>query len=99
MENVRTIAEFAKQGGFVEIKSTVHESTENKYKFIVLLNAKNEATCVFFSKNASDMVTAGEEITRELLAKFQIADVTNADGEVRTKLISNSERKSLGDLL
>ena len=95
---VQTIKEFAQANGFVQIAPSVRTNV-NSYPFITFINASNVAENVYFSKNAAKMVGAGEAITKELLKQLQVASVINAAGEVRTKLVSNSERIDINSLL
>ena len=44
-------------------------------------------------------VGAGQPVTKEMLSVYQIGITTNAAGEERIKLISNSDRVDVGSLL
>ena len=94
---VSTIKEFAQLKGFTTIAPNVRSNTNN-YPFITFINAKNEAENVYFSKKASSLVKAGEAITKDMLKTYQIGETHNEAGELRIKLISNSERLDLNTL-
>jgi hypothetical protein len=94
-----SIAEFVKSKGFVEINNTI-KLNSNGYPFVTFINADNVAENVYFSKAASANVKQDEELNIEMLNNYRIANTTNADGEVRTKLVSvNSKRINLASLL
>lgn len=95
---VQTIKEFVKSQGFTQIASHVRVNT-NGYPFVTFIKADNVAENIYFSKNAALLVDKGAAVTKELLSGFQIGATENAAGEVRIKLISNSERLSLDSLL
>lgn len=95
---VLSIKSFCQEKGFVSLASVVRENT-NRYPFVTFINEDNKAENIYFSKNASVHVTAGTPVTAELLKAHQIAYVTNEAGEERIKLVSNSERVSIADLL
>lgn len=97
--NTMSISEFVNINKFVEINNTVRTNS-NGYPFVTFINAKNEAENVYFSKASSSSISKGDAITKEFLSNYRIAKTTNADGEVRTKLVSNnSNRISLANLL
>lgn len=91
---VQSIQEFAQAKGFVQVANNVRTNT-NGYPFVTFINAKNEAENVYFSKDASTKVVAGDPVDKTMLTTHQIAEVTNEAGEVRFKLIGNSERVDL----
>lgn len=95
---VLTIAEYAAQNGFTQLAPKVRVNT-NAYPFITFIDAKNVATNVYFSKSASKGVLPAQPVTKELLTQYQIGITHNEAGEPRVKLISNSERLDLSDLL
>lgn len=94
---VQTVSDYAKAKGFVQIAPKVRVN-KNGYPFITFINAKNEAENVYFSKNASKKVADGETITRDMLKDISVAETKNAEGEMRTKLVS-SDRIELSDIL
>lgn len=93
---VLTIKQFIAQKGFTTIVPAVRENV-NHYPFLTFINDKNEAENIYFSKNAG--VAFGQVVDKQFLSQYQVAIVKNAAGEERTKLISNSTRVSLADLL
>lgn len=93
---VQSIVEFAKASGFVQIVKTIRANT-NGYPFLTFINKDNVAENIYFSKSAQ--VVVGAPVTAEMLKQFQIAQCINAQGEPRTKLVSNSERLDIADLL
>lgn len=94
-----SIAEFCKENNFVEVNHSIKTNT-NGYPFVTFINADNKAENVYFSKATSTNLTAGSPVSITMLANYRIAKTVNADGEVRTKLVSaNSNRISLADLL
>lgn len=95
---VQTIKEFAKEKAFTQLAPSIRVNT-NGYPFITFINAKNEAENVYFSKKAAVGVSAGQVLTPELLKGYQIGYTSNEAGEERVKLISNSERVNISDLL
>jgi hypothetical protein len=98
MENVKSIAKFAEDRSMVSIAPKVRMNT-NGYPFITFIDSDNKAENIYFSKAGAETVEEGQEITAELLKSLQVAEVENADGEMRLKLITNSERVSLASLL
>ncbi len=95
---VQTIKDFTKAQGFVQLAPTIRVNT-NGYPFITFIKEDNVAENIYFSKNAATIVKSGDAVTKQLLASLQIAAVTNADNEIRVKLISNSDRIELSSLL
>ena len=95
---VLSIKEFVAANKFKQIAPSVRENT-NKYPFVTFINGDNVAENVYFSKNAAKAVTSGTPVSKDMLAQYQIGIVTNATGEKRVKLISNSDRLELDDLL
>lgn len=97
--NTMSISEFVTINKFVEINESIRTNT-NGYPFVTFINASNVAENVYFSKASSATIKQGDLVTKEFLANYRIAKTTNADGEVRTKLVSNkSNRISLASLL
>lgn len=94
-----TVKDFMVNNGFVSVHREVREN-QNGYPFITFINADNKAENIYFSKGGAEMVAAGEMITKELIAKFQVAETTNAAGEPRIKLVrkGSGERLELSDL-
>ncbi len=94
---VQTIQEFAKSKGFTQVAPSVRENA-NKYPFITFIDKDNKAENIYFSKNAAKQVAVGTPVDKALLTTYQIGEATNEAGEIRMKLISNSERLELADL-
>lgn len=92
------IKQFAQEKDFKQIVPTVRANT-NKYPYLTFIDSKNVAENVYFSKNGAKLVKEGDTVTKDMLAMFQVAETENEAGEKRMKLISNSERIELSDLL
>ena len=95
---VTPVKDFCKSKGFVEIVPVIRENN-NGYPFITFITKGNVAENVYFSKTSSSFVSAGQVIDLGFVTQYQIGTTTNANGETRTKLVSNSNRLSLADLL
>lgn len=91
---VQAVKDFCKERGFVQAAPKVRKNS-NGYPFVTLINSKNEAENVYFSKTASSLVEEGDAVTTAMLAQYQIGFTRNEAGEERIKLISNSERVEL----
>ena len=100
MNTLHTISvkEFAKSNNFTSIAPAIRTNSNN-YPYITFINADNKAENVYFSKSSSAGIGAGQLVTKELLSSYQVAETTNAEGEKRMKLVSNSNRVSLDSLL
>lgn len=94
-----TVKDFMTQNGFTQVVRIVKES-QNHYPFVTFITADNKAENVYFSKNASKLVSAGVEIVKGFFDKFSIANIENAAGEKRIKLVSQGEglRLNVDDL-
>lgn len=95
---VMTIKEYCESKGFKQIVPAVRVNT-NGYPFITFIDGNNEAENVYFSKAAANAVNAGTPVTKDMLKIYQIGVTTNAEGEERVKLITNSDRVDLSELL
>lgn len=95
---VLSVKEFAKQNGFVQLVPNVRTNV-NGYPFITFLKEDNTAENIYFSRKASAAVAAGTPVDKQLLSVYQIGITTNAEGEERIKLISNSDRVDISSLL
>jgi len=94
-----SVAEFIKAKSFVEVNNSVRVNS-NGYPFVTFINASNVAENIYFSKASGAGLKQGDVVSIAMLADYRIADVANAEGEVRTKLVSSvSNRISLADLL
>ena len=85
-----TVQAFMQSRGFVSVVRTVKEN-KNGYPFVTFIDAANVAENIYFSKNASALVTAGTEIARGFFTPFMVAETTNAEGEKRMKLVAQGE--------
>lgn len=100
MENqlsTQTIKEFCTKKGFTQIVPEVRKNT-NEYPFLTFIDANNVAENVYFSKAASKMAHT-HKVDKDFLKTLMIGETTNAEGHKRYKLISNSNRVELADLL
>ena len=95
---IQTIKEFVAAHSFTQIVPKVNTNV-NKYPFLTFINKDNKAENIYFSKASSAKLKDGDMVTKELLSQHQIAVVKNAAGDERIKLVSNSERLELADLL
>lgn len=93
-----SIKEYAQSKGITQIAPVVRTNV-NGYPYLTLINAENVADNVYFSKAASMAVDAGTPVTKEMLAVYQVGITTNAAGEERVKLVSNSARIEIASLL
>ena len=100
--NTMSISEFVKINKFDEIINVVRTNS-NGYPFVTfikIVDNKSIAENVYFSKAASANVSLNDVVTIDMINTYRIAKTTNADGEVRTKLVSSvSNRISLASLL
>lgn len=96
----QSLAEFVKSNNFSDIHKAVRENA-NGYPYLTFITKDNKAENIYFSKSKSSEVSAGLIVTGSLMRGLQIATVTNATGETRTKLVGfgESNRLSLDDLL
>ena len=70
----------------------------NGYPYVTFINKANVATNIYFTVNASDTVSEGQDL-RDIADDLQIVFVQNADGEDRIKLSRKStSRLSVEDL-
>lgn len=96
----QSLAAFCKANNFVEIHKAVRENS-NGYPYLTFITGNNKAENIYFSKSKSSEVSAGMVVSSSLMRDLQIAEVSNAQGEKRTKLVGfgESNRLSLDDLL
>ena len=92
--NIQSLASFCQSKGFIETANVIRENGNN-YPFVTFMNADNKAENVYFSKNASSLVTAGQMITPEFLKSLQVATTVNAKGEERVKLCFKGESRRI----
>lgn len=95
---VISVKEFCNQLNVASVASAVRENS-NGYPFVTFIDSDNKAENVYFSKEGSKQYAAGSVIGKGFFDKLQIAYVTNEEGEERIKLITNSERVSIDDIL
>ena len=95
---ITPIKDFVASKGFATIVPVIRENA-NGYPFITFIDAKNVAENIYFSKTSSAFLAAGQLIDKGFINQYQIGTTVNANGETRTKLVSNSNRVSLADLL
>ncbi len=98
--NLKTmsIREFAIGKAITQVSPVVRENV-NGYPYITFINKDNVAENIYFSKAGAKAVSSGSVVDKALLQGFQIGLVKNEAGEDRVKLISNSDRIELMDLL
>lgn len=60
----------------------------NGYPYICFQKQDGTTENIYFSKNAAQTVNAGDKISREFFAKFQLVETTNAQNETRLKFSS-----------
>ena len=94
-----SILDFMNSQGFVSCVKAVRTNS-NGYPYITFINDENVAENIYFSKNASKLVEAGDTIAKGFFAPFMAAKTTNAEGQKRWKIISQGEsnRVSIEDL-
>lgn len=88
--NIVSVQEFMKLNGFISVVKLVRTNV-SKYPYITFITAENTAENIYFSINAAKQVAEGEVIARGFFEPFRIAFVVNADGQPRTKLVSQGE--------
>ena len=93
-----TIKEFAQANNIASFALTVRANA-NEYPFVTFISSTNEAMNVYFSKSLAEKISVGDDVKSVLQSNScMIAEIVNADGEVRIKLIGNSERGNIEDL-
>lgn len=90
----QSIMVFAAAKGFESVAPKVRVN-KNGYPYLTFIDKDNVAENIYFSKNGAALVTEGQTVDKTLLDQFQVGETTNGTGEVRMKLITNSERVSL----
>ena len=83
---MQTFAEFCKENGVTSVHGAVRVNTNN-YPFITVLRG-NDAENIYFSKNASNEVSEGSDVT-SIAKQLFVTETVNAAGESRTKLSFN----------
>ena len=93
-----SVQDFMKSKGFVSIHKSVRKNA-NGYPYLTFINADNEAENIYFSKASGEDKEAGQLLYKGFFDKLNVAEVTNADGEVRMKIVgTSSERLGVEDL-
>lgn len=94
-----SVKDFMKANSFVQVHKEVRANT-NGYPYITFINGKNEAENIYFSKEASKQVKAGDPIAKGFFDNFLTASTTNEAGEERIKLVrsGDSTRLDIDDL-
>lgn len=93
-----SVKDFVVSNGF-EVHDEVRENT-NGYPYVTFIDRNNEAENIYFSKEASKQVKAGDRIAKGFFNPYLIAETTNAAGEKRIKIVraGSSTRLSAEDL-
>ena len=97
---IQSLRDFCSSRNFVEIHKAVRENS-NGYPYLTFIDSKNKAENIYFSKSQSANFADGMLLSPSIMKDLQIATVTNAQGEERTKLVGKGEsnRLNLDDLL
>lgn len=87
MASNNNVASFMLSKGY-DMISSVRLSKDNKYPFVAMIDSTNpnNTECVWFSKEASGMVSAGDDINVHTTYWY---DTENAQGEERIKFSFN----------
>lgn len=83
--------------GLTEIVPKVRINS-NGYPYVTFINSDNVATNIYFTVNASDTVSEGQDL-REIASDLQIVFVKNELGEDRIKLSRKSTSRLTVDNL
>lgn len=93
-----SVKDFMTSKNFTQVAKTIRENSNN-YPYITFIDKDNKAENVYFSKNLSKKYIAGEIIEKGFFDNIQIGYTKNAEGEIRTKLVSKeSNRLDINDL-
>ncbi|SNB22510.1 membrane hypothetical protein [Flavobacterium psychrophilum] len=84
-----TVQQFMKEQGYVSIHKTVRKNQEG-LPYLTFIKLDNVAHNIYFSKEARQDKQAGQLLYKGFFDKLNVAEVTNADGEVRMKIIDES---------
>jgi hypothetical protein len=95
---VISIREYCIATKVATVATEVRENS-NGYPFVTFINGNNKSTNVYFSKEGAKQYAMGMPIGKGFFDKLQVAYVTNEEGEERIKLITNSNRISIDDIL
>jgi hypothetical protein len=92
----QTIASWCAENNIASTSKSVRSNT-NGYCYVTFINKENKAENVYFSQKSE--VGAGDLVTKELFAQYEIGHCTNADNEIRIKLIrKGGDRVDVADL-
>lgn len=93
------VKSFMVSSGYVSVAKAVRVNSNN-YPYVTFINDTNVATNIYFSKNAAKIVAEGDSIEKGFFNPFRIAEITNAAGEKRIKLVGLGEgmRRNIADL-
>ena len=84
-----TVQQFMKEQGYVSIHKTVRKNQEG-LPYLTFIKVDNVAHNIYFSKEAGQDKQAGQLIYKGFFDKLNVAEVTNAAGEVRMKIVDES---------
>ena len=93
-----TVAELFTAKGIKYLVPRVRTNA-NDYPYITVIDGANVAENIYFSKEASKTLAAGEPVGKGFFDKYQVGYTTNEAGEQRIKFISNSERVDIAGIL
>ncbi len=92
------VLDFMKSKSFISCHKSVRANA-NGYPYVTFINDKNVAENICFSKATGEKYKADQGIEKGFFNSLAIAETTNADGEIRIKLVcTNTTRLSLEDL-
>lgn len=92
------VMDFMKSKSFISCHKSVRANA-NGYPYVTFINDKNVAENIYFSKATGEKYKADQGIEKGFFNSLAIAETTNADGEIRIKLVcTNTTRLSLEDL-
>lgn len=92
-----SVVEFCKSNDLTEIVPKIRVNS-NGYPYVTFINSDNVATNIYFTVNASDTVSEGQDL-REIASDLQIVFVKNELGEDRIKLSRKSTSRLTVDNL
>lgn len=92
-----SVVEFCKSNDLTEIVPKIRINS-NGYPYVTFINSDNVATNIYFTVNASDTVSEGQDL-REIASDLQIVFVKNELGEDRIKLSRKSTSRLTVDNL
>jgi len=92
-----SVVEFCKSNDLTEIVPKIRINA-NGYPYVTFINSDNVATNIYFTVNASDTVSEGQDL-REIASDLQIVFVKNELGEDRIKLSRKSTSRLTVDNL